>query len=153
MRLWLLRHGQAEAQAARDSERALTAAGRAQVLQALTWLRACPPARALVSPYRRAQQTLELLQAQLQLPLPAQTVDWLTPLSDPRQVLRELDAQGEGDLLLVAHQPLLGELASLLCHGHRQQSLNLQTASLAELEGDFLLAGGFSLRALHHPEG
>jgi hypothetical protein len=29
----------------------------------------------------------------------------------------------------------------------------LQTASLAELEGDFLLAGGFSLRALHHPEG
>ena len=70
---------------------------------------------------------------------------WLTPDSDLRQTLRELDGYALQELLLVTHQPLVGALAGLLLHGHRQQPLAMNTASLALLDGDALLAGLMTL--------
>jgi phosphohistidine phosphatase len=152
MRLWLLRHGEAQPQAASDAERALTPRGCDEVNQVAVQLQARPLTMILVSPYVRAQQTATLVVDALAFAGPVQTVPWLTPDSDPREVLRRLDRYESGELLLVSHQPLVGALAGLLIHGHRQQPLAMHTASLAELDGDLLAAGTMSLLALVHPQ-
>ncbi len=152
MRLWLLRHGEAVAQARSDAERELTARGRQQVDQAAAHLRRRPLAAIIASPYVRAQQSAGRVCQTLGLAARIQTCDWLTPECDPREVLRQLDAVSGDELLLVGHQPLLGALAGLLIHGHLQQPLALHTASLVELEGELLAAGTLELRALFHPQ-
>ncbi|PTU73612.1 phosphohistidine phosphatase SixA [Pseudomonas mangrovi] len=150
MKLWLLRHGQAEALAASDSQRALTESGRDEVRRSAMQLLNDPPQVVLVSPYLRAQQTAALVLDVIGS-VAQRTVPWLTPDSDPRQVLNELDRYAQSGILLVAHQPLLGDLGGLLVHGHRQQPLPLRTASLVELQGEHVLAGGMQLLAVHSP--
>ena len=79
---------------------------------------------------------------------PVQTVPWLTPESDPQQVIAELGRLGVEQVLLVSHQPLVGTLVCLLEHGHRKDPAPMGTASLAELDGDHPLAGLMTLRSL-----
>lgn len=152
MRLWLLRHGEAEAQARSDAERRLTPRGCQEVRQAAVQLEGRALGAILVSPYVRAQQTAALIREALGFTGGIHTVPWLTPDGDPREVLRQLDHYPQDELLLVSHQPLVGALAGLLIHGHRQQPLPMHTASLAELEGDVLAAGLMDLLALVHPQ-
>lgn len=152
MRLWLLRHGQAEAQARSDAERALTAHGREEVRQVAVQLQGRRLGAILASPYVRAQQTAALVREALGFTDGIHTVPWLTPDSDPREVLKQLDRYAQDELLLVTHQPLVGALAGLLIHGHRQQALAMHTASLAELDGDLLAAGAMDLLAVVHPQ-
>ncbi|MWV13507.1 phosphohistidine phosphatase SixA [Pseudomonas sp. R-28-1W-6] len=151
MKLWLLRHGEAEPRARSDAERVLTEHGRKEVRHAAKHLRERPLEQILVSPYRRAQQTAELVREKLGLQLPLTTLDWLTPDDDPRQVLRRLDEFTAEELLIVSHNPLLGALAGLLVHGHLQQPFTLHTASLICLGGEFPLAGAMTVDALYHP--
>lgn len=152
MRLWLLRHGQAEAQARSDAERALTAHGREEVRQVAVQLQGRRLGAILASPYVRAQQSAALVREALGFTDGIHTVPWLTPDSDPREVLKQLDRYAQDELLLVTHQPLVGALAGLLIHGHRQQPLAMHTASLAELDGDLLAAGAMDLLAVVHPQ-
>lgn len=151
MRLWLLRHGQAEPQAASDAARELTAHGRQEVQQAAAQLLSRPLTAIMASPYVRAQQTAELVRLELGFSGSVQTVSWLTPDSDPRDALKYLDEREHAEVLLVSHQPLIGALGGLLVHGHRQEPLPMRTASLAELEGDIPAAGLMELLALIHP--
>ncbi|PTS86906.1 phosphohistidine phosphatase SixA [Pseudomonas sp. HMWF032] len=151
MKLWLLRHGEAEPQARSDAERNLTAYGRQQVREAANYMLGQPLQAVLVSPYVRAQQTADLFCEALGFSGLRATVPWLTPESDLRQALRELGGVVLDELLLVTHQPLVGSLAGLLIHGHRQQPLPMNTASLALLEGDELLAGLMKLSLHKHP--
>jgi phosphohistidine phosphatase len=151
MKLWLLRHGEAEPTARTDAERNLTVHGRQQVREAAAQLLGRPLQAVLVSPYVRAQQTADLVCDVLAFSGMRQTVPWLTPESDLRQTLRELDGYAFDELLLVTHQPLVGALAGLLIHGHRQQQLPMNTASLALLEGDELLVGLMKLSLHKHP--
>ncbi|MDM9650714.1 phosphohistidine phosphatase SixA [Pseudomonas wenzhouensis] len=151
MRLWLLRHGQAEPQAASDAARELTAHGRQEVQQAAAQLLGRPLTAIMASPYVRAQQTAELVRLELGFSGSVQTVSWLTPDSDPRDALKYLDEREHAEVLLVSHQPLIGALGGLLVHGHRQEPLPMRTASLAELEGDIPAAGLMELLALIHP--
>lgn len=151
MRLWLLRHGQAEPQAASDAARELTAHGRQEVQQAAAQLLGRPLTAIMASPYVRAQQTAELVRLELGISGSVQTVSWLTPDSDPRDALKYLDERERAEVLLVSHQPLIGALGGLLVHGHRQEPLPMRTASLAELEGDIPAAGLMELLALIHP--
>ncbi|HYQ38233.1 MAG TPA: phosphohistidine phosphatase SixA [Pseudomonas sp.] len=151
MRLWLLRHGQAGPYVrAGDHLRELTAHGRREVLHAAGHLLGEPLQAILVSPYVRAQQTAELVHEALGREPALLTVEGITPDDDPREALRLLAGRPEQNLLVVSHQPLLGALAGLLVHGHLQDPLPLQTASLALLEGEMALAGLMALRALHH---
>ena len=152
MRLWLLRHGEAQSYASSDAQRPLTARGRAQVLLAAEQLRGRALQHILVSPYVRAQQTAAIVREAIGFAGDLQTVPWLTPDDDPREVLAQLGPFEGRDLLLVTHQPLVGALAGWLIHGHRQQPLTMHTASLAELEGEFLAAGGFDRLALVHQD-
>lgn len=150
MKLWLLRHGEAEPMNHDDAERTLTIYGRQQSMQAAEALRGRSLLRVLVSPYVRAQQTADLFCQALGYSGARETVSWLTPESVSRQVITELDHYPEDEILLVSHQPLLGDLAGLLIHGHRQAPLPMSTASLAELEGEAVAAGLMNLRDLRH---
>jgi phosphohistidine phosphatase len=151
VKLWLLRHGEAEPSARTDALRNLTAHGRQQAREAAEHLQGRALQVVLVSPYVRAQQTADLACKVLGFTGTRQTVSWLTPDSDLRQALRELDGYAVDELLLVTHQPFVGALAGLLVHGHRQQPLPMNTASLALLEGDELAAGLMQLSAHKHP--
>lgn len=150
MKLWVLRHGEAEPRANSDAERRLTAHGREQVLRSAAHLLGQPLQAIIASPYMRAQQTATLVHGALGFAEPVRTVPWLTPDSDVQQVIGEVGRLGLEHVLLVSHQPLVGSLVGLLEHGHGQQPAPLSTASLAELEGDWPLAGLMTLRGLRH---
>ncbi|QVM89763.1 phosphohistidine phosphatase SixA [Pseudomonas entomophila] len=150
MKLWVLRHGEAEPRANSDAERCLTAHGREQVLRSAARLLGQPLQAIIASPYVRAQQTAALVHESLGFAEPVRTEPWLTPDSDAQAVIGEIERLGLEHVLLVSHQPLVGTLVSLLEHGH-QQPAPMSTACLAELEGDWPLAGLMTLRGLHHP--
>ena len=146
MKLWVLRHGEAQAHARSDAERELTAHGREEVLRSAAELIGQPIQAILASPYVRAQQTAQLVREALGFEPDVRTVPWLTPDSDPLEAARHLDSTD--NLLLVSHQPLVGTLVCLLEHGHRKEPAPMGTASLAELDGDHPLAGLMTLRSL-----
>ncbi|HGY9625188.1 phosphohistidine phosphatase SixA [Pseudomonas juntendi] len=150
MKLWVLRHGEAEPRANTDAERRLTAHGREQVVRSAARLLGQPLDAIIASPYVRAQQTAALVRDALGFAEPVRTVSWLTPDSAAGEVISELDKLGLEHVLLVSHQPLVGNLVGMLEHGHGQQPAPMSTASLAELEGDWPLAGLMTLRGLHH---
>lgn len=150
MKIWLLRHGEAEAHARSDDQRQLTDHGRKQVLKSAGHLLGQPLQAIVASPYVRAQQTAALVHQALGFEQPVVTVPWLTPDSDPWAVLTELDALGLQDVLLVSHQPLVGQLIGLLVDGSWQAPAPMSTASLAELEGGHALAAAMTLRQLRH---
>ena len=150
MKVWVLRHGEAEPRANTDAERRLTNHGREQVLRSAARLLGQPLQAIIASPYVRAQQTAALVHDALGFEAAVRTVPWLTPDSDAGQVIGELDKLGLEHVLLVSHQPLVGTLVGLLERGHGQQPAPLSTASLAELEGDWRLAGLMTLKGLYH---
>lgn len=151
MRIWILRHGQAESMAASDPLRALTEQGRAEVEAMLQVFGNEPLDAILASPYRRAQQTAELVSCGLGHSRGVATAAWLTPDDNPAQVLDFLAERGERHLLLVSHQPLVGQLISLLVEGHKRGHYPMPTAGLACIDVDFPAAGIGQLRLLTSP--
>lgn len=149
MKLWVLRHGEAESHAPSDAQRNLTECGREEVLHSAAHLIGQPISAIIASPYVRAQQTAQLVREALGFVPEIRTVSWLTPDGNPLQVLEKLDT--DDNVLLVSHQPLVGNLISFLQHGHQRQPQPMHTASLAELEGDFPLAGLMSLNSVKNP--
>ncbi|NMY04497.1 phosphohistidine phosphatase SixA [Pseudomonas sp. WS 5059] len=149
MKLWILRHGEAESHASSDAQRNLTERGREEVLHSAAYLIGQPISAIIASPYARAQQTAQLVREALGFVPEIRTVPWLTPDGNPLQVLEKLDT--DDSVLLVSHQPLVGNLISFLQHGHQRQPQPMHTASLAELEGDFPLAGLMSLNSVKNP--
>jgi phosphohistidine phosphatase len=150
VKLWVLRHGEAEPRANTDAERRLTAHGREQVLHSVAHLLGQPLQAIYASPYVRAQQTAALVHNTLGFAESVRTVPWLTPESNVKDVIAQIERLGLEHVLLVSHQPLVGGLVGMLEQGHAQQPAAMSTANLAELEGDWVLAGGMRLRALHH---
>jgi phosphohistidine phosphatase len=57
VKLWILRHGEAEGHARTDAERNLTEHGRGEVLRSAAHLIGQPITAIVASPYVRAQQT------------------------------------------------------------------------------------------------
>jgi phosphohistidine phosphatase len=151
MNLWILRHGEAQYRARTDAERELTARGREEVLGSAAHLLGKPLRWIIASPYVRAQQTAELVRQALGFSDSVITVPWLTPESDPHKVLSNLDLYASDDVLLVSHQPLVGSVVGLAVHGNLQQAQPMNTASLAELQADFPLAGAMELVGVRHP--
>lgn len=151
MRLWILRHGQAAARAASDSERPLTTAGEAEVRAMSALLGGQPLDAILASPYLRAQQTAALMRSALNFTQDVGTAPWLTPDDEPGDVLRFLSERTEKNLLLVSHQPLVSQLISLLVEGNRTAHYPMPTAALACIDLDFVAAGLGNLAALSVP--
>lgn len=150
MKLWVLRHGEAEPYGSRpDSERALTPHGCEEVLRSAAELIGQPITAIYASPYLRAQQTAQLVREALGFEPDIRTVEWLTPDNRPQAVSEQLVSVDYA--LLVSHNPLVGNLLGYLQHGHVQEPETVKTAGLAELEGDLPLAGAMKLNGIKHP--
>lgn len=151
MRIWVLRHGEAERQTQHDPDRALTDRGRDDAKAAGVFLSSVAPASLLIcaSPYKRAQQTAQAAA----LALPHQrisTVDWLTPDTDPKIVLPALERLAAENILLVSHQPLVSALIGFLVQGNYHAGPPMNTTSLVELELNRVGVGCADLIALRH---
>ena len=117
MELILWRHAEAE-DGIHDSERKLTAKGVKQASHMAKWLLARMPEDAviLVSPARRAQQTARALH------LDFQTVKEIGLAASAEDVLLAAGwPEGERTVVVIGHQPTLGETAALLLTGKKEE--------------------------------
>jgi len=119
MEIDLLRHGAALAAApgASDTDRALSAEGREQVRDVLERAREAgvKPSLILTSPYLRAVQTAQIAVEILGYAGDVVSSRGLEPERSPFDLWDELRTRGgDGEILLVGHQPLLGDVASIL---------------------------------------
>ncbi|MBI3149456.1 MAG: phosphohistidine phosphatase SixA [Betaproteobacteria bacterium] len=113
MELLLWRHADAE-DGLPDLERALTHKGHKQAGKVATWLDRHLPGncRILVSPAQRAQQTAAALGRKFK------TVPALAPDTAPSELLQLAGwPDGRESVLVVGHQPTLGQVAALLLGG------------------------------------
>lgn len=110
MELILWRHAEAE-DGAPDMKRRLTAKGEKQAVKMSAFLRSRIPqdTRILVSPSERTQQTVRPLTKRFV------TEPEIGPGADPSAVLKAAGWPDiGGNVLVVGHQPYLGEIAALL---------------------------------------
>ncbi len=138
MKLFFLRHGEAEANS-NDDIRALTTQGRVDVARVAQQRIAAlaDVQQVFVSPLVRAQQTADIACREASIGLPRVTVDWLvheTPVREALAMLVKLDK----NTLLVGHQPLAGSLVERLCD---TRGAFIGTANLVEMDGEAFLAG------------
>jgi phosphohistidine phosphatase len=113
MDLILWRHAEAE-DGVPDIARALTAKGHKQAAHMARWLREHLPkdTRILVSPATRAQQTAEALTHEFE------TQPAIAPGASFAAVLATVRwPEGRGTVLVVGHQPTLGQVAAMLLCG------------------------------------
>jgi phosphohistidine phosphatase len=114
MDLILWRHAEAE-DGMVDAERKLTAKGVRQASRIAKWLQKRLPADAVVlaSPARRAQQTARALTRDFR------TVKEISTAATPQVVLAAAGwPDAAGTVVVVGHQPILGEVAALLLSGN-----------------------------------
>lgn len=126
MNLLLWRHAEAVDASANDLQRALTAYGQQQAQIIAHWLkpRLHRDTKILVSPALRTQQTVRALSNHYQ------TVEQLAPGATVANMLTSIQHAGEHHtLIMVGHQPTLGQLASFLMTGH-ESSWNIQKGAL-----------------------
>ncbi len=117
MELILWRHADAE-DGIPDFERKLTAKGVKQAAHMAKWLRAriAKDALVLVSPAKRAQQTAHALTDDFK------TVPEIGLAASAADVLRVAGWPGlDATVVIVGHQPTLGEAAALLLTGEQEQ--------------------------------
>lgn len=113
MELILWRHAEAE-DGSPDEARELTDKGLKQAHAMAEWLKPRLPkdTRMLVSPTMRTRQTAEALDNEFD------TVEEIGPGASAKTVLSAADwPGGKGTVLVVGHQPTLGEVAGLLLSG------------------------------------
>ncbi len=121
-----------------DSERSLTPRGKAQVEllgQFLSGNEDFKPSRLLCSPYRRAQETADVLVEAAQLSISERKIiPRLEPEADPASLLAEFEGM-RSDVLVVGHNPNLSILASLLMSGERARArIRLDTCEMVGLD-------------------
>jgi phosphohistidine phosphatase len=149
MQLIIMRHGQAIAHARTDEERALTEQGRHDAYAVGNWLIENDYSAdvLLVSPYLRAQQTA----AQMLSQLPQwrkEDVSWITPEDAPMVVIQQLAKRSEPSIMLVSHQPLVGELLRLLIGERDAELIAFNPATLVVLEGEMIAVDAMQLIAV-----
>jgi len=116
MDLILWRHADAEdaAPGAADEARRLTAKGERQAKRVAAWLKKQLPedARVLVSPAQRAQQTAQALTRRFKVSREVGTA------AGPQSILKVAGwPAGDGTVVVVGHQPSLGQAAALALTG------------------------------------
>jgi phosphohistidine phosphatase len=149
MRLAIMRHGDAvdaEDWHGSDPDRPLTKDGANRATKALRALRRVIRAEEVwTSPWSRARSTAELASTILKLPLIE--VPWLAGgAASNKERVEHL--RGKLDVLIIGHEPDLGELIGHLIGGGK---VPLSKAGVAILKGD-AAAGGMELRLLVAPK-
>jgi phosphohistidine phosphatase len=144
----LVRHGiavGADEWEGTEENRPLTAKGKRRALQVAEGLAAldCKPTHLFTSPFVRAYDTAKLLRAVVCPALKIEAREELAVGSDPEQVLglfRTLPT--DAVVVCVGHEPLLGEVASLLLCGKSLANFPLKKAGAACIEGETGLKPG-----------
>ncbi|NOH81926.1 phosphohistidine phosphatase SixA [Vibrio sp. RE86] len=118
MKIFIMRHGEAEHFASSDAERELTSHGRkasVAVAQACAEKGFAQFDKVLVSPYIRAQQTWQEISAHFSSDQ-VETCEDITPYGDSEQVADYVSALVDihkyESVLLVSHLPLVGYLTA-----------------------------------------
>ncbi len=136
MRLYFLRHGDAEYTSSSDSARALTNDGLAQarhVARALETLDVRLTA-ILSSPFVRAQQTARSI-AEAIPEISVQLTDRLKPNADPAGLFEELNhLSRDSRILLTAHEPFISTCVGELISTGQVPSISVKKASLVAVE-------------------
>ncbi|HAT7590326.1 MULTISPECIES: phosphohistidine phosphatase SixA [Citrobacter] len=122
MQVFIMRHGDAALDAASDSVRPLTSCGCDESRLMANWLKGqkVDIERVLVSPFLRAEQTLDVVGECMNLPTDVDVLPELTPCGDVGLVsayLQALANEGIATALVISHLPLVGYLVSELCPG------------------------------------
>ncbi len=143
MKLFLLRHGEAESRAHNDSTRELTTKGRQEVTQVahLFAARNVQLQRCYVSPYIRAAQTAALFLSEAGQEISPETTPVLLPEVRANIVMDFLEGVREQHVLLVSHNPLVSELHALLIEGDISDMHILGTSELICIEFDVIGLG------------
>ncbi len=141
MQVFIMRHGDAALDAASDSVRPLTVCGCDESRQMATWLKGqkVDIERVLVSPYLRAEQTLDIVGECMNLPKHVDVMPELTPCGDVGMVsayLQALANEGVATALVVSHLPLVGYLVSELCPGETPPMFTTSAIACVTLDAD-----------------
>jgi phosphohistidine phosphatase len=149
MNLYIMRHGLAVDRGTSgfedDSERPLTSQGERKVQHVAETLARMEVAfdAILSSPLVRARQTAEVVKKELKYRKEIQLTEHLSPGGSARQLVKLMqDLPGPlQDVLLVGHEPDLGQLASLLLTGGDALDIRFKKGGVARLSVDTLRAG------------
>ena len=134
MNLYMLRHANADTEAATDDARELSEKGREQAKKVAQFCarHGIRPDVIFASPLIRAQQTAKPVARELGLEVT--TAHWLACGATPEGILGQLIVLKEvSAVMLVGHQPDLGELIAHLLGG-AEGSVNVRKASLTLVE-------------------
>lgn len=148
-----MRHGHAESHAARDSERELTAAGRAACRAAAApieqFLGVWSPIAIYHSPYLRTTQSAGELKGSFAEDPALRACDELLGENTPQRVLDWIERESLSSVVLLSHQPLVSQLVALLVDGDSSslaaQHYPMSPAAFACLEYEYAAAGSFTL--------
>lgn len=140
MRIFIMRHAEAEMMAQSDKTRQLTERGLQQSLKQGEWLFSVMPDfdKIIVSPYTRATSTFEQINSVYDQKLGEKLEIWdgITPYGNPELVsdyLAALSDQNIQNVLLVSHLPLVGEIIAELCG---KNPVSFYPSTIAEIEWD-----------------
>ncbi len=141
MQVFIMRHGDAALDAASDSVRPLTACGCDESRQMATWLKGqkVDIERVLVSPFLRAEQTLDVVKEAMSLPVKTEVLPELTPCGDIGLVsdyLHVLARDGVSAVMVISHLPLVGYLVAELCPGETPPMFSTSAIACVTIEGD-----------------
>ncbi len=157
MQVFVLRHGQAEAQITTDEARNLTSKGRADVAESVKY--SLPDLNRVqeiwASPLVRAQQTAQIARDILAMQgvhVAIKTLDLIIPEADPAGLFDSLQATEISSVLLASHQPFVGDFIDLFC-GSPRGAHPMNTSSLALIECNVAASACGELRWLRHVMG
>jgi phosphohistidine phosphatase len=125
-----------------DAERPLTEDGIAKLRKAAAGLRrtAVAPDLILSSPLVRARQTAEILIEALGEKIPLKLTPALAPSGTREEIYEEIRRSRKSEaLMLVGHQPSLGELAGAIAWGSPDHYVELKKGGICAIELDQLL--------------
>ena len=143
MKIFVMRHGEAEVMAKTDEARCLTPYGRKQAFAQSEWLKnhmkstALSFDKVLVSPYQRAQETFQQVNLAFDGALEPVLEIWkgITPYGSAELVvdyLAALEEKSVENVLLISHLPLVGEIVAEL-YGKRNP-ISFYPATVAQLD-------------------
>jgi len=140
MKIFIMRHGEAELQSESDMSRKLTQLGSLEAEVMARWLtkKSVTLDAILVSPYARTQQTAALMNEKLGGELSLQTLSMLTPSGSATDCHDYLDGtlslERWENILIVSHMPLVSYLTAEL--SLERSTPVFATAAIAEIDYD-----------------
>ena len=149
MNLYLLRHGIAVEWGtlglARDADRGLTPKGERRLSQMTHAMEALNLSFGIIltSPYRRAKQTAEIVAEAFGTRDQLKLLDSLTPEGDPKRLIEYINrlCPPAESVLLVGHEPYLGNLIARLVSGSASFPVALKKGGLCKLTAPSLKLG------------